>query len=134
MESFSISDLKGLDEVAEAFVARFDAPGIFLLFGDMGVGKTTFVKAVCKQMGMEATSSPTFSIVNHYKAGNREVYHFDLYRLRSLEEALDMGMEEYFDREAYIFIEWPQVVESILPEGCHSIRLSEEEGVRTLQF
>ena len=98
---------------------------VFFLYGDMGVGKTTFVKAFCNFLKITApTSSPTFSLVNIYEQGAIKICHIDLYRLKSLEEALDIGIEEYLSDDAYCFIEWPQIIESIAPLETMRIKIS----------
>ena len=98
---------------------------VFFLYGDMGVGKTTFVKAFCNFLKITApTSSPTFSLVNIYEQDAVKVCHIDLYRLKSLEEALDIGIEEYLSDDAYCFIEWPQIIESIAPLETMRIKIS----------
>ncbi|NCD69465.1 tRNA (adenosine(37)-N6)-threonylcarbamoyltransferase complex ATPase subunit type 1 TsaE [Mucilaginibacter agri] len=90
---------------------------IFLFFGDMGAGKTTFIKSLCEALGVtESVTSPTFSIVNEYRGHGHTVYHFDFYRLKSQSEAFDMGYEEYFYSDAYCFIEWPEKIADLLPE------------------
>ncbi|QJD96181.1 tRNA (adenosine(37)-N6)-threonylcarbamoyltransferase complex ATPase subunit type 1 TsaE [Mucilaginibacter robiniae] len=89
---------------------------IFLFYGDMGAGKTTFIKALCKQLGIEeSVSSPTFSIVNEYAGTPVTVYHFDFYRLKNQNEAYDVGYEEYFYSGAYCLIEWPEKIPDLLP-------------------
>ncbi|MHC5309924.1 tRNA (adenosine(37)-N6)-threonylcarbamoyltransferase complex ATPase subunit type 1 TsaE [Myroides sp. LJL116] len=109
-------------------IVIFDAP--------MGAGKTTFIKALCKELGVtEPTSSPTFSIVNQYHSQDKSntIYHFDLYRLEQEEEAYDMGMEEYLDSGAWCFIEWPEKTPTIIPEKHARIQLSlTPEGSRKL--
>jgi len=86
----------------------------FAFYGDLGVGKTTFIKHLCRELhSIDPVTSPTFALVNEY-AGDPKIYHFDLYRLNAIEEALDIGMEEYLDQDAYCFIEWPQIVEPLL--------------------
>ena len=95
---------------------------IFLFYGDMGAGKTTFIKSLCKCLGAaENVTSPTFSIVNEYRGTVAKIYHFDFYRLKKQEEALDMGYEEYFYSGNYCFIEWPEKIAGLLPE--HYIRI-----------
>lgn len=102
----------------------------FALLGDLGTGKTTLVAEMCRQLGVtEPTSSPTFSIVNQYKTPEGPVYHLDCYRLDSIQEALDAGLEELFEgHEAYpIFVEWPAVVEDLLPDNTVVLRLRHGE-------
>jgi tRNA threonylcarbamoyladenosine biosynthesis protein TsaE len=95
---------------------------VILFNGEMGVGKTTFIKALCKSLGVqEATSSPTFSIVNEYQTNNEEViYHFDVYRLKNESEAYDMGMDDYLYSGAWNFIEWAEKIPSLIPDH-HSV-------------
>ncbi|GAB2701787.1 tRNA (adenosine(37)-N6)-threonylcarbamoyltransferase complex ATPase subunit type 1 TsaE [Mucilaginibacter koreensis] len=96
---------------------------VFLFYGEMGAGKTTLIKELCRQLGVqEQASSPTFSIVNEYQGRERKVYHFDFYRLKNQTEALDMGYEEYFYSGDYCFVEWPEKIADLLPE--HYTRIS----------
>jgi len=98
---------------------------IFLFYGDMGAGKTTFIKNICEQLGVkDPATSPTFSIVNEYAASAGKIFHFDFYRLKKQEEALDMGYEEYFYSGDYCFIEWPEKISDLLPD--HYIRVEIE--------
>ena len=97
---------------------------IFLFYGDMGAGKTTLIKSLCKCLGTaEAVTSPTFSIVNEYVGANDKIFHFDFYRLKNQSEALDMGYEEYFYSGAYCFIEWPEKIPDLLPEHYVTVQL-----------
>ncbi len=110
---------------------------IFLFYGSMGVGKTTLIKEIVKQLGVTDTvSSPTFSLVNEYRnQQNKTVYHFDFYRIEQEEEALDMGIEEYFDSDAYCLIEWPEKIKNLLPLEAVSIQLTElSDGKRNIQL
>jgi tRNA threonylcarbamoyladenosine biosynthesis protein TsaE len=108
----------------------------FLLVAEMGSGKTTFVAAFCKQLGVkEDISSPTFSLVNEYAYEGGLVRHIDLYRLKKVEEALDFGIEDFFYDDDYLFIEWPEIVANILPEGFVLIRIIvKEDNARTFTF
>lgn len=134
LSKFRISSIEELDEVARGFLLRYPKPGIFLLNGEMGAGKTTFVKAICKALHLNDASSPTFSLVNHYKNENASVYHFDLYRINNIEEALDFGFEEYLDKDAYIFIEWPELIIPLLATQSTEINIQEEDGFREISF
>lgn len=115
--------LESLDTVAQT-VLNSVTHKIILFDGAMGTGKTTLIKALVKQLGStDDVSSPTFSIVNNYEASNSGIYHFDLYRLNSIEEAYDFGIEEYFESDNWLFIEWPQIIESLFPKEHHIISL-----------
>jgi tRNA threonylcarbamoyladenosine biosynthesis protein TsaE len=97
---------------------------IFAIFGEMGAGKTTLIRGICSRLGIQdAVSSPTFSLVNEYAYPGGKVFHFDFYRIRNIVEAYDIGYEDYFFSGHYCLIEWPEKVESLLPEDCISIRL-----------
>ncbi len=100
----------------------------------MGVGKTTLIKALCDQLGVkEVVCSPTFAIINEYTSGEGEpVYHFDFYRLKSAEEAYDIGYEEYFYSGMYCFTEWTEKIEQLLPEHYVRVEMKETNGIRTL--
>ncbi|HET6991292.1 MAG TPA: tRNA (adenosine(37)-N6)-threonylcarbamoyltransferase complex ATPase subunit type 1 TsaE, partial [Bacteroidia bacterium] len=107
-----------LVEVSQKLLEFFPEKRIFAFHGELGAGKTTFIKALCVELGVKDTmSSPSFSLVNEYHDGKENpVYHFDLYRLKSPEEALDIGMEEYLYSGNYCFVEWPERAPEILPE------------------
>ncbi|RFZ82823.1 tRNA (adenosine(37)-N6)-threonylcarbamoyltransferase complex ATPase subunit type 1 TsaE [Mucilaginibacter terrenus] len=98
---------------------------IFLFYGDMGAGKTTLIKALCAQLGViDEVTSPTFSIVNEYKADGNTVYHFDFYRIKDHDEALDLGYEEYFFSDNYCFIEWPEKISALIPDQYTGVRIA----------
>ena len=110
---------------------------VLLFYGPMGSGKTTLIKEISKQLGVDdVTSSPTFSLVNEYRSTSEEtLYHFDFYRINSEEEAYDMGIEEYFDSQAWCFIEWPDKVENLLPLESVVIKLSiNQDNTRTIEI
>ena len=110
--------LNSLAESAPSLLSSFSTQKIFAFHGELGAGKTTFIKALCKELGVnENMSSPSFALVNEYRdQKNNPVYHLDLYRLKSEREALDIGLEEYLDSGNYCFIEWPEIIEHLLPE------------------
>ncbi|MFA9191647.1 tRNA (adenosine(37)-N6)-threonylcarbamoyltransferase complex ATPase subunit type 1 TsaE [Flavobacterium sp. FZUC8N2.13] len=131
--TFSISEIKN---VAELIVAS--RPNKVILFnGEMGAGKTTFIKQLCQILGVkEATSSPTFSLVNEYETANNQiVYHFDFYRLKNEIEALDMGVDDYLYSGNWCFIEWAENISSLIPETHSTISIEVlEDGKRLLKF
>jgi tRNA threonylcarbamoyladenosine biosynthesis protein TsaE len=129
--SLSISSLSELPATAQALLSFAGNQKIFLFYGDMGAGKTTFIKALGEQLGVkDAVTSPTFSIVNEYAGNTAKIYHFDFYRLKNQEEALDMGYEEYFYSGNYCLIEWPEKIPDLLPEHYVkvSIQLQEQQS------
>ncbi|MBQ7988463.1 MAG: tRNA (adenosine(37)-N6)-threonylcarbamoyltransferase complex ATPase subunit type 1 TsaE [Bacteroidaceae bacterium] len=111
-------ELNEIAQAAQAFIDAMDGRRIFAFYGTMGAGKTTFIRALCRALGVEDTvTSPTFAIVNEYATSEGEpIYHFDFYRIRRLSEAYDMGCEEYFQSGHLCLIEWPELVEDALPE------------------
>ena len=113
-----IYELNEIAQAAQAFIDAMDGRRIFAFYGTMGAGKTTFIRALCRALGVEDTvTSPTFAIVNEYATSEGEpIYHFDFYRIRRLSEAYDMGCEEYFQSGHLCLIEWPELVEDALPE------------------
>ena len=130
---FHIPDIESIPAVAMEFLRAAGDKRIFAFHGDLGAGKTTFIKALCEQLGVEdAMSSPSFSIVNEYHADGKSVFHFDLYRLRKPEEAFDIGLEEYLYSGNYCFVEWPEMAGELLPEETVHVFISEEAGVRCL--
>ena len=112
-------EIENIREVARKFVEEIGERRVFAFYGKMGAGKTTFIKAVCEELGVEdVITSPTFAIVNEYTTGENSIYHFDFYRIKKLEEVYDMGYEEYFYSGALCFIEWPELIEELLPEDA----------------
>lgn len=126
-----IQSLGQIREAARQFVAQMGGNTVFAFYGKMGAGKTTFIKAVCEELGVtDAITSPTFAIVNEYRsdAGGELIYHFDFYRIRKLEEVYDMGYEDYFYSGAVCFIEWPELVEDLLPGNAVKVAIEETGG------
>lgn len=133
----TISSLDAINEAAKQFVAAMGDNRVFAFYGKMGAGKTTFIKALCTELGVDdVITSPTFAIVNEYTAGDGSpIYHFDFYRIKKLDEVYDMGYEDYFYSGALCFIEWPELIEDVLPGDAVSVRIEEaEDGSRTVSL
>ncbi len=123
-QTILIETLTDLREAAKSFLNTWKNEKFFAFYGEMGVGKTTFIKVLCEQLGVtEPVSSPTYSIVNEYQ-GQFPIYHMDFYRLKNENEAYDIGIPEYFDQEGKFFMEWPSRISSLLPE--ETIRIDME--------
>ncbi|MDE7117491.1 MAG: tRNA (adenosine(37)-N6)-threonylcarbamoyltransferase complex ATPase subunit type 1 TsaE [Bacteroidaceae bacterium] len=132
-----IDSIEGIGKAAEAFVAAMGDRTVFAFYGKMGAGKTTFIKAVCEELGVEdVINSPTFAIVNEYVDGKgAPVYHFDFYRIKGLQEVMDMGYEDYVYSGNVCFMEWPELIENLLPDDAVSVTIGEEvDGSRTVKF
>lgn len=135
--SLTFHSLKELSFVAKLILRLADGHKIWILEGDMGAGKTTFVKAICGELGVEDTvQSPTYSLVNEYRTRKGDTcYHFDFYRIKSETEAMDIGVEEYFTSGDYCFIEWPEKIPNLLPDRYLKINIhSDSQNGRTLQL
>lgn len=123
--SITINSVNELGTVAEHLLHFANGDKFFVFEGEMAAGKTTFIKAFCEALGVkDVVSSPTFSIVNEYESPAGAVYHFDFYRLKNLQEAYDIGYEEYFYSNSYCLVEWPQKVEELLPEQYIKVSIS----------
>ncbi len=133
-----IPDLSALRPAAQQFIAEALArPAVIAFYGKMGAGKTTFVRALCEELGVsDAVNSPTFSIVNEYRmADGQPLFHFDFYRINRVEEAFDLGFEDYLYSGRTCFIEWPELVEELLPAETLRVSIAEaEDGMRTLEW
>jgi len=130
-----IESTEGLAAAAQQFVEAMGERQVFAFYGKMGAGKTTFIKAICEALGVEdVVTSPTFAIVNEYKA-SQPVFHFDFYRIKNLHEAYDIGCEEYFYSGCPCFIEWPELIEELLPENTVKVCIEvNADGTRTVTF
>ena len=140
---YSIVDI---DKAAAEFVCRIGDRRVFAFYGGMGAGKTTFIKAVCERLGVtDAVASPTFAIVNEYEAGSmflisdsmfpRTIYHFDFYRIKRMEEAFDIGFEDYIESGNLCLIEWPELVEPLLPDETVRVTIKEQpDGCRLVEM
>ena len=139
-----IINIRSLEEIgtaAQEFVQYISSSdlqsNIFAFFGQMGAGKTTFIKAICKELGVvDAVNSPTFTIVNEYRAAKGfPIYHFDFYRINKITEAYDIGIDEYFCGDGLCLIEWPEKIKGILPDDCFQVFVYvDDEGNRTIEI
>lgn len=137
-----ILSLDTIQQAAEEFIAAVDLSNarrnVFAFYGKMGVGKTTFVKALCDALGVaDVVNSPTFAIVNEYHSQRLDapIFHFDFYRIKQLSEAYDIGTDDYFYSGHPCFIEWPELVEPLLPENAVCVEIVEQpDGTRTMTF
>lgn len=135
--NLTIHSLDDIRTAAKAFIEQMDQNTVFAFYGKMGAGKTTFIKAVCEELGVsDVVNSPTFSIVNEYRSDDTGelIYHFDFYRIQKIDEVYDMGYEDYFYSGALCFIEWPELIEDLLPGDIVKVTIEEnEDGTRSLQ-
>ena len=129
MFEIQIKDLSGLRKSAKELLDHFPEDRIFAFYGAMGAGKTTFIKALCRELGSQDNiTSPTFALINEYSTDKGSViYHFDFYRIKKLEEAYDLGYEDYIYSGNYCFIEWPEMIQSLLPAGIVEVKIREED-------
>ena len=131
-------EIPSVDKIQEAawqFVCQMGDAKVFAFYGKMGAGKTTFIKAVCQELGVEdVITSPTFALVNEYTAGDGSpIFHFDFYRVKKLEEVYDMGYEDYFYSGALCLMEWPELVEELLPQDAVAVTIhANADGSRSI--
>ncbi len=132
-----INSLDTIHEAAKDFIKGMGDGKVFAFYGKMGAGKTTFIKALCEVLGVkDVITSPTFAIINEYTDGNNNpIYHFDFYRIKKLEEVYDMGYEDYFYSGNLCLLEWPELVEDVLPENVIKVTIEEQpDGSRLLTY
>jgi tRNA threonylcarbamoyladenosine biosynthesis protein TsaE len=137
-----ISNLDNIREAARQFIENIGDHRVFAFYGKMGAGKTTFIKAICEELGVEdVITSPTFAIVNEYTSHSSlltphsSVFHFDFYRIKKLEEVYDMGFEDYFYSGSLCFIEWPELIEEVLPDDAVKVTIEENaDGTRSVKL
>lgn len=131
-----IDNLDNIREAARRFVDAMGESTVIAFYGKMGAGKTTFIKAVCEELGVDdVITSPTFAIVNEYRSADSGelIYHFDFYRIKKLDEVYDMGYEDYFYSGALCLIEWPELIEELLPGDALKVTIAEAgDGSRTV--
>jgi len=132
----TIKSLDTIQEAAKEFINKMGEGKVFAFYGKMGAGKTTFIKALCETLGVkDVITSPTFSLINEYTDGKgNSIYHFDFYRIKKLEEVYDMGYEDYFYSGNLCLLEWPELIEEILPENVIKVTIEEQaDGTRKLK-
>ena len=132
----TIKSLDTIQEAAKEFINRMGEGKVFAFYGKMGAGKTTLIKALCETLGVkDVITSPTFSLINEYTDGKgNSIYHFDFYRIKKLEEVYDMGYEDYFYSGNLCLLEWPELIEEILPENVIKVTIEEQaDGTRKLK-
>ena len=140
-----IKDLEHIREAAKQFISQIGDHRVFAFYGSMGAGKTTFIKAICEELGVtDVVTSPTFAIVNEYTCDtsltshpspltSHNIFHFDFYRIKKLEEVYDMGYEDYFYSDSLCFIEWPELIDEVLPDDAVKVTIKENaDGTRTV--
>ena len=131
-----VNCISELDDLSKIILNNIKERDIICFYGEIGVGKTTLIKVICKELGIEDNvSSPTFSIVNEYVTlEGKSVYHFDFYRFENEEEALDIGFEEYFYKNSLCFIEWPEKIPSFIPENVLKVKITKEKESRIIEI
>ena len=132
-----IKNIENIHEAARQFIDAMGDQQVFAFYGSMGAGKTTFIKAICEEMGVsDVVTSPTFAIVNEYTTDKgQRIFHFDFYRIKKLEEVYDMGYEDYFYSDALCFIEWLELLEELLPDNAVRVSIKENaDGTRTVSW
>lgn len=137
MTEIKINSINDISAAAQEFISKMGDNKIFAFYGKMGAGKTTFIRALCEALGVkDVINSPTFAIVNEYLGGTGDpIYHFDFYRIKNLQEALSIGYYDYIDSDNLCLMEWPELIESILPDDAVKVTIEEAaDGSRIITF
>ena len=133
-----INSLADINEAAKQFIENMGDGKVFAFYGKMGAGKTTFIKAICEELGVDdVITSPTFAIVNEYQSATTgdSIYHFDFYRIKKLEDVYAMGYEDYFYSGSLCFLEWPELIDDLLPEDASKVTIeATDDGGRVVKF
>lgn len=136
MIKIEIRSLNEINNAAKKLVETFGNQRIFAFYGKMGAGKTTFIKALCEELGSEDNvTSPTFALINEYTTNSSMlIYHFDFYRIKNIQEAFDLGYDDYFFSGNYCFVEWPEMIEQLLPTDIVEVKITADENeMRTIE-
>ena len=130
MDTLNIQDLQSLPDAARSFLERNSGNKIFAFYGELGAGKTTFIKALCNELNViDIVSSPSFSIINEYQNENgARIYHMDFYRIKDVDEAMEIGLEDYFGSNDYCFIEWPEKIDELLPNQTTFVKIIQSQN------
>lgn len=138
MQKFiEILSTQGIPSAARKLLNKFSSDRVFAFYGEMGAGKTTIIKEICRQLGVRESemSSPTFALINEYRSAKElPVFHFDFYRIKDETEVFDLGYEEYFYSGNYCFIEWAEKIPNLLPQNCIKIKIKVEKEKRKLWY
>ncbi len=139
MKTINVPNHEALPAAAKEFAGLMGDNTVFAFYGDMGAGKTTFINELCRALGVDGddTASPTFALINEYRSDTTAelIYHFDFYRIEDLDEALELGIEDYFDSGALCFIEWPERITPVLPSDTVSVRIRvNDDDSRTIEI
>jgi len=132
---FLVANIKDLDEVAKYIISLFKTHNLFLFEGEMGVGKTTLIKSICNQLGIDNSCSPSFSIINSYiTKKNKEIFHVDCYRIEDENEVENIGLLEILNEESTCFVEWPKKIHNFLPNKSVKVKIELQNNLRKISI